>query len=150
MRPYGVRRVAEELHLAHTTVRDSRRRFSRLAAMLAVGFAATSWRSVISPPGVIRVDRPPTTYADSDVKGSTDHTAIGTRCYQFTEHGRGYAVLLTKVHDRVLALGPVQPDPNLPAPTSQSGVPSHKLGASSTAPSTTTSTTKSSPQEDLT
>jgi hypothetical protein len=34
----GMRRVAQALDLAHTTVRDWRRRFSRRAAMLAVGF----------------------------------------------------------------------------------------------------------------
>jgi hypothetical protein len=34
----GMRRVAAGLGLAHTTVRDWRRRFSRRAAMLAVGF----------------------------------------------------------------------------------------------------------------
>jgi hypothetical protein len=35
----GMRRVAEELGLCHTTVRDWRRRFARRAELLAVGFS---------------------------------------------------------------------------------------------------------------
>lgn len=38
MRGLGMRRVAKDLDLKHTTVRDRRRRFARPAGLVAVGF----------------------------------------------------------------------------------------------------------------
>jgi hypothetical protein len=83
-------------------------------------------------------------------KGIIEHTATGTRRYQLTDHGRRVAVLFTKAHGRVLAPGLVQLDPNLPDDIAARS-PSPRPGANSTAPSTTTSTAKSSQHElDLT
>jgi hypothetical protein len=82
-------------------------------------------------------------------KGIIERIA-GTRRYQLTDQGRRVAVLFTKAHGRVLAPGLLQLDPNLPDDIA-ARPPSPRRGANSTAPSTTTSTAKSSPHElDLT